>query len=78
MTITHPEDHLIVKWWDEMPEELTSLSPYVVNRLTSAGYTTAEQLREAGPVELLKIPGMGVVALEEVKTWLRELDGRPE
>ena len=61
-------------WWKEQPEEMMALSAHIVDKLANAGITTIGQVREAGPDKLLEIEGIGKVALEEIKTWLRWLD----
>jgi len=43
--------------------------------LTLANIKTVEEVRAAGPDRLLAIDGIGRVALEEIKSWLRKLDG---
>lgn len=62
-------------WWKRQPPELGELSGHIVRKLADADITTVEQVREAGPDKLLEIDGIGKVALEEIKEWLRSLDG---
>jgi hypothetical protein len=62
------------EWWKEPPEAIGNLSPHIVDKLVAGGITTIEQVREAGPIRLLEVDGIGRVALEEIRAWLRSLD----
>lgn len=65
-------------WWREQPEEIAELPDHIVKRLTDAGYATVDDVRTATPDQLLTIRGIGRVALEEIKVWLRRLDGETD
>lgn len=45
-----------------------ALSTRTVRALARAGITTVEQLREAGPERLLRIPGFGIQKLQEIES----------
>jgi hypothetical protein len=64
-------------WWYDTPHELEGLQKGVIKKLVRAGLTTAQQVRDAGPERLLKdVDGLGKKGLDDVKTWLRSLDGQ--
>lgn len=65
-------------WWQEQREELTELSDHILNRLIGAGFNTIQDVRNAGPDRLREINGIGNVALEEIRCWLRRLDSEPD
>jgi len=65
-------------WWQDRPEEVTELSEHILNRLIGAGFHTVAEVRDAGPERLRQIEGIGNVALEEIKNWLRRLDGESD
>jgi DNA integrity scanning protein DisA with diadenylate cyclase activity len=62
------------EWWKEPSPEIDRLSPHIVDKLVAAGISTIAQVREAGPLKLMEVDGIGKVALEEIRTWLRSLD----
>lgn len=66
------------RWWQQQPEEVTELSEHILNRLVGAGFNTIEKVPNAGPAKLREINGIGNVALEEIRCWLRRLDGETD
>jgi ERCC4-type nuclease len=63
------------EWWKEPPEEINGISPHIIERLVAAGINDIQSVRDAGPTKLLEVEGIGKVAFEEIRTWLRSLDG---
>jgi hypothetical protein len=67
------------RWWQDTPHELDGLKKGVIKKMVSAGYLTPQQIREAGPQKLLKeVEGLGKKGLDDIKIWLRSLDGEAE
>jgi DNA integrity scanning protein DisA with diadenylate cyclase activity len=62
------------EWWKEPPEAISNLSPHIVDKLVAGGFNDIQSVREAGPLKLMEVEGIGRVALEEIRTWLRSLD----
>lgn len=59
------------RWWRN---ELHALNPHLAAKLVDAGFSTADDLRKAGPMKILAAKGIGKVGLEEVREWLCSLD----
>jgi DNA-directed RNA polymerase alpha subunit len=65
------------EWWKEGALEQRhdlELPPRVLVILDNAGIRTVEQLKAAGPVGLLKLPGLGKLAFKQIIDLLKALD----
>lgn len=56
-------------WWND--DDLDGLSEHIQDKLAAAGFTSVEQLKAAGKKAIRDVPGIGKVAFNEIKEWLK-------
>jgi hypothetical protein len=63
------------RWWDEdTAPEFEGLPDHIARALMGSGFTTAQQVREAGPDHIRGLPRVGKHAFQVIKEWLRGLE----